>query len=75
MPMRLGRARMRTELHRPQLRLPACPLWCFRGVDFTEKANVPATTILRDRNGIAQLRRIDANERAVIMIHDSPSLA
>jgi hypothetical protein len=27
----------------------------FRGVDFAEKANVPATTLLRDRNGIAQL--------------------
>jgi hypothetical protein len=42
----------------------------FRGVDFAQKANVPVTTILRDRNGIAQLRRIDSNERA----HDSPSL-
>jgi hypothetical protein len=46
----------------------------FRGVDFAKKANVPATTLLRDRNGITQLRRIDSNERAIMMIHDSPSL-
>jgi hypothetical protein len=46
----------------------------FRGVNFAEKVNVPVTTLLRDRNGIAQLRRIDSNERAAIMIHDSPSL-
>src|SRR5262249_61884792 len=39
-----------------------------------EKATAPATTLLRDRNGIAQLRRIDSNERAVMMTHDSPSL-
>ena len=30
--------------------------------------------LTRDRNGIAQLRRIDSNERAIMMIHDSPSL-
>jgi transposase len=45
------------------------------GVDFAKKANVPATTLLRERNGIAQLRRIDSNERAGIMPHDSPFLA
>ena len=27
----------------------------FRGVDLAEIANVPATSLLRDRNGIAQL--------------------
>jgi hypothetical protein len=31
----------------------------FRGVDLAEIANLPTTTLLRDRNGIAQLRRID----------------
>jgi hypothetical protein len=46
----------------------------FRGVDLAEKANVRATPVLRDCNGIAQLRRIDSNERAVMMVHDSSSL-
>ena len=34
----------------------------------------PATTLLRDRNGIAQLRRIDSDESTVMLVHDSPSL-
>jgi hypothetical protein len=34
----------------------------FRSVDLAEIANLPVTPLLRDRNGIAQLRRIDSDE-------------
>src|SRR6267143_1333273 len=47
---------------------------CFRGVDLAEIANLPTTTLLRDRNGIAQIRRIDSDESTVMLVHDSPSL-
>jgi hypothetical protein len=30
--------------------------------------------LLRDRNGIAQLRRIDSDESPDMLVHDSPSL-
>jgi hypothetical protein len=46
----------------------------FRGVDLAEIANLPVTTLLRDRNGIAQLRRIDSDESPAMLVHDSPSL-
>jgi NAD(P)-dependent dehydrogenase (short-subunit alcohol dehydrogenase family) len=46
----------------------------FRGVDLAEIANVPVTPLLRDRNGIAQLRRIDSDESPDMLVHDSPSL-
>jgi hypothetical protein len=39
-----------------------------------EIANVPVTTLLRHRNGIAQLRRIDSDVSPAMMVHDSPSL-
>jgi hypothetical protein len=47
---------------------------CFRGVDLAEIANVPTTTLFRDRNSIAQLRRIDSDESPDMLVHDSPSL-
>jgi hypothetical protein len=47
---------------------------CFCGVDLAEIANVPTTTLLRDRNGISQLCRIDSNESTDMLVHDSPSL-
>jgi hypothetical protein len=46
----------------------------FRGVDLAEIANLPVTTLLRDRNGIAQLGRIDSDESPAMLVHDSPSL-
>jgi hypothetical protein len=46
----------------------------FRGVDLAEIANLPVTPLLSDRNGIAQLRRIDSDESPAMLVHDSPSL-
>jgi hypothetical protein len=47
---------------------------CFRSVDLAEIANLSVTPFLRDRNGIAQLRRIDSDESSAMLVHDSPSL-
>jgi hypothetical protein len=46
----------------------------FRGVDLAEIANLSVTPLLRDRNGIAQLRRIDSDKSPAMLAHDSPSL-
>jgi hypothetical protein len=34
----------------------------------------PTTTLFRDRNSIAQLRRIDSDESPDMLVDDSPSL-
>ena len=39
-----------------------------------EIANVPVTPVLRNRNGIAQLRCIDSDESPAMLIHNSPAL-